>query len=107
MRAFYKQYGEGGYSNIFTRFGFSSDAQVDAFMGYLQYLIEFSLRQDNPLENSVMGELVERTVNRTYAALRDTLPLEIVVRNVAQDINAHPSQLDCEYFLKQACSDNS
>jgi len=107
MRAFYKQYGEGGYSNIFTRFGFSSDAQVDAFMDYLQYLIEFSLRQGNPLENSVMGELVERTVNRTYAALRDTLPLEVVVRNVAQDINAHPSQLDCEYFLKQACPDNA
>jgi DNA modification methylase len=26
MRAFYKQYVEGGYSNIFTRYGFTSNA---------------------------------------------------------------------------------
>lgn len=25
MRAFYKQYGEGAYSNLFSRFGFSSN----------------------------------------------------------------------------------
>jgi len=43
MRAFYKQYVEGGYSNIFTRYGFTSDAQVDLFVEYLDYIIASSL----------------------------------------------------------------
>lgn len=35
MRAFYKQWGEGAYTNLYTRFGFTSAAQCDAFIDYL------------------------------------------------------------------------
>ena len=40
MRAFYKQYGEGAYSNLFSRFGFTSNEQVQQFVLYLDYLVE-------------------------------------------------------------------
>lgn len=39
MRAFYKQYSEGAYSNLYSRFGFNSSAQADVFVQYLDYLI--------------------------------------------------------------------
>jgi hypothetical protein len=55
MRAFYKQYGEKGYVNIYQRFGFSSAAQVDAFYDYLTYLIKYSLFQNTAPENQAMG----------------------------------------------------
>jgi hypothetical protein len=63
MRAFYKQYSEGAYSNLYSRFGFNSSAQADVFVDYLDYLIDYSLHQGSPLENTAMGELVERTLN--------------------------------------------
>jgi hypothetical protein len=59
-------------------------------MDYLTYLIKTSLRQNNPLENSAMGELVERAVNQTYAALNRTFQNEVVARNIAQYIASHP-----------------
>lgn len=99
MRAFYKQYAEGAYSNLYSRFGFNSSTQADQFVLYLDYLIEFSLLQGSPIENTAMGELVERTLNQTYATLERTFQLEVVVRNMAQNINASGSTLSCEYFL--------
>jgi hypothetical protein len=72
MRAFYKQYGESAYSNLFSRFGFTSNEQVQQFVLYLDYLIENQLLQGSPIENKAMGELVERTLNQTYAALERT-----------------------------------
>ena len=101
MRAFYKQYSEGAYSNLYSRFGFNSSAQADVFVDYLDYLIDYSLHQGSPLENTAMGELVERTLNQTYATLESTFQLEVTVRNMAQNINASGGTLSCAYFLDQ------
>lgn len=106
MRAFYKQYEEGAYSNLFTRFGFTSNEQCDQFYNYLNFLVTDSLQQGNPLENSAMGELVERTLNQTYAVLNRTFSLEVVVRNMAQNIYSSAGQLSCEYYLQQASPSN-
>jgi hypothetical protein len=36
MRVFYIYYSEGAYGNIMTRFGFSSNSQIDLMYGYLE-----------------------------------------------------------------------
>jgi hypothetical protein len=100
MRAFYKQYSEGAYTNVFSRFGFNSSEQADQFVLYLDYLIDYSLHQGGPLENTAMGELVERTLNQTYATLESTFQLEVTVRNMAQNIYSSGGQLSCNYYLE-------
>lgn len=66
-----------------TRFGFTSPEQADYFYDYLGYLVKNQLFFDAPIENYAMGGLVERTLNQTYAALNETLPLELLTRNLA------------------------
>jgi hypothetical protein len=84
MRAFFKQYQEKQFTNLQTRFGFTSPAQCDYFYQYLGYLVENQLLNNGPIENIAMGGLVERTLNQTYSALNQTFHLEVVTRNLAQ-----------------------
>lgn len=53
-----------------------------------------------------MGGLVERTLNQTYAALNRTFHLEVVVRNLAQNISATAGQLSCDYYVQQVDATN-
>jgi hypothetical protein len=105
MRAFFKQYKEGMYTNLYNRFSFTSQEQCDMFYEYLLYIIKYSLNQGNPVENSAFGSLVERTLNTTYATLNATFPLEVTVRNMAQNIYSSTGLLSCDYFVSQAVTD--
>lgn len=86
------------------RYQFTSYEQIDLFYNYLENLVKVFLNQGGPTENSAFGALVERTINQTYAQLNLTLPLEVLTRNVAQQINSL-TDLDCAYYINQAVTD--
>jgi hypothetical protein len=67
----------------------------------LGYLVQGQLFANGPIENYAMGQLMERTLNQTYAALNRTFHLEVVTRNLAQTINGSTGQLSCNYFVQQ------
>lgn len=43
MRAFFKQYQEGSFANLATRFGFTSPEQCTYFYNYLNFLVKEQL----------------------------------------------------------------
>ena len=104
MQYYYETYAVGEYDALITRFGFTSNAQVDMFNTYIEELVDQFLLQNSTAEIVQMGTLLNKQMNATYGFLGRTLPLNVAARVVAANAAAtnYGTRTASEYYLNNA-----
>jgi hypothetical protein len=98
MRVFYIYYSEGAYGNIMTRFGLSSNSQIDLMYGYLEQMIsDFLMFGGDSYEPTALGILNAKAVNSSYAVLENDFPIDVTTRNLASYFNQN--SLSCATYI--------